>query len=41
MQNIRDMWILLGNSDEVVNRVEGVNYLENKRKHNNFLNDNP
>ena len=28
-------------SDEVLNRVEGVNYLENKRKHNSFLKDNP
>ena len=28
-------------SDEVLNRIEGVNYLENKLKHNTYLKDNP
>ena len=28
-------------SDEVLNRIEGVNYLENKMRHNRFLKDNP
>ena len=28
-------------SDEVLNRIEGVNYLENKLKHNIYLKDNP
>ena len=28
-------------SDEVLNRIEGVNYLENKLKHNRYLKDNP
>ena len=28
-------------SDEVLNRIEGVNYLENKIRHNRFLKDNP
>ena len=28
-------------SDEVLNRIEGVNYLENKLKHNTNLKDNP
>jgi len=28
-------------SDEVLNRIEGVNYLENKIRHNSFLKDNP
>ena len=28
-------------SDEVLNRIEGVNYLENKLKHNKYLKDNP
>ena len=27
--------------DEVLNRIEGVNYLENKLKHNIYLKDNP
>ena len=28
-------------SDEVLNRIEGANYLENKLKHNTYLKDNP
>ena len=28
-------------SDEVFNRIEGLNYLENKLKHNTYLKDNP
>ena len=28
-------------SDEVLNKIEGVNYLENKLKHNKYLKDNP
>ena len=28
-------------SDEVLNRIEGVSYLENKLKHNTYLKDNP
>ena len=28
-------------SDKVLNRIEGVNYLENKVKHNTYLKDNP
>ena len=28
-------------SDEVLNRIEGGNYLENKLRHNSFLKDNP
>ena len=27
--------------DEVLNRIEGFNYLENKMRHNRFLKDNP
>ena len=33
-----DFWEI---SDEVLNRIEGVNYLENKLKHNTYLKDNP
>ena len=28
-------------SDEVLNRIEGINYLEKKLKHNIYLKDNP
>ena len=28
-------------SDEVLDRIEGVNYLANKIRHNSFLKDNP
>ena len=35
------MWKLLGNSDEVLNRIEAGSYLENKMRHNGCLKDNP
>ena len=34
----RNFWEL---SDEVLNRIEGENYLENKAKHNIYLKENP
>ena len=36
--NTGNFWAI---SDEVLNRIEGVNYLENKLKHNTCLKDNP
>ena len=32
----RNFWEI---SDKVLNRIEGVNYLENKMRHNRFLKD--